>query len=48
MSSRFRTWNYIDGSSITEEWSDLLDGEWPFGEATEHVYNMKTKNPLYE
>tara|TARA_R110000803_G_scaffold79294_2_gene144836 strand:+ start:332 stop:625 length:294 start_codon:yes stop_codon:yes gene_type:complete len=28
---RFRTWKYDDGAKITEEHSNLFDGEWKYG-----------------
>lgn len=37
---RIRTWKYKDGFVISEEWSDLLDGKWPYGKEEEKIFIM--------
>lgn len=43
------TKKYKDGSKISYEWFDVLDGPWPYESSCEEViFNMNINNPAYE
>lgn len=45
---RVRTWEYKDGSRHSEEWSNLLNGEWPYSrDCVEVIFKTDIYNPLY-
>lgn len=47
--SRLTTFQYKDGSTFSQEWDPILDGEWPHDEkCVEVIYKLDMKNPLYE
>ena len=45
---KFITFQYKSGSTLSNEWSELLDGPWPFPEdCYEAVFKMEADNPIY-
>ena len=46
--SKFLTWEYTDGSTITQEHDSIMDGEWEYGEdCVEVIFKINNTNPLY-
>ena len=44
---RFETRLYESGSSLSEQWDDLYDGEWPYHkDCYEVIFKMKGESPL--
>lgn len=45
---KFVTKKYKDGSKISYEWSEILDGVWPYPkECKEIIFIYNTNNPNY-
>lgn len=46
---RFRTFQYSDGSTIKEQYDELYDGPWKYGNnVIEVIFVKDTPNPLYD
>lgn len=49
MKPRFITFKYKDGSTFTQQWDEMYDGEWKHSpDCYEVIYVLDKPNPLYE